>query len=107
MRHAGSPGGDQRLATTGVDLKCWVCRRTPRMWPQGLERARAEGKLAGRRWIISLARMRTIQRMRKDLGMSLAQIAQGQGMSESLVRLVLKVEDVDALPATAFKEGWD
>ena len=50
---------------------------------------------------------RTIQRMRKDMGMSLAQIAQGQGVSESLVRRVLKIEDVEALPATAFKGGWD
>ena len=45
--------------------------------------------------------------MRRDLGMSLAQIAQGQGVSESLVRRVLKVEDVEALSATAFKDGWD
>ena len=43
----------------------------------GRSRARAEGKLAGRRWSISRRRMRTIQRMRKDMGMSLAQIAQG------------------------------
>ena len=93
------------LVTAGVAAieRADISRRTK----QGLERARAEGKLAGRRWSISLARMRTIQRMRKDLGMSLAQIAQGMGMSGSLVRLVLKVEDVDALPATAFKEGWD
>ena len=74
---------------------------------QGLERARAEGKLVGRRWSISRARMRAIHRMRKDLGMSLAQVAQAQGVSESLVRRVLKIEDVEALPATAFKDGWD
>ena len=74
---------------------------------QGLERARAEGKLVGRRWSISRARMRAIHRMRKDLGMSLAQVAQGQGVSESLVRRVLKVEDVEALSATAFKDGRD
>ena len=43
----------------------------------------------------------------EDLGMSLAQIALGQGVSESLVWRVLKVEDVEALPATAFKDGWD
>ena len=69
--------------------------------------ARAEGKLVGRRWSIFRARMHTIQRKRKDLGRSLVQIAQGQGVSESLVRRVLKVEDVEALPATAFKDGWD
>ena len=82
-----------------------ISRRTK----QGLERARADGKLAGRRWSISRTRMRmrTIQRMRKDMGMSLAQIAQGQGVSESLVRRGLKIEDVEALPATAFKGGWD
>ena len=100
-------GGGQLVAlvTAGVAAieRANISRRTK----QGLERARAEGKLAGRRWSISRARMRTIQRMRKDLGMSLAQIAQGQGVSESLVRRVLKVEDVEALPATAFKEGWD
>ena len=56
---------------------------------------------------IARAPMHTIQRMRKDLGMSLAQIAQGEGVPESLVRRVLKVDDVDALPATAFKDGWD
>ena len=39
--------------------------------------------------------------------MSLVQIALGQGVSESLVRRVLKVGDVEALPATAFKDGWD
>ena len=39
--------------------------------------------------------------------MSLAAIAQGQGVSESLVRWVLKIEDVEALSATAFKGGWD
>ena len=53
---------------------------------------------------IARAPMHTIQRMRKDLGMSLAQIAQGQGVSESLVRRVLMVEDVEAI---AFKNGWD
>ena len=40
----------------------------------------------------------------EDLGMSLAQIAQGQGVSESLVRHVLKIQDVEALPTTAFKD---
>ena len=45
--------------------------------------------------------------MRRNLGMSLAQIAQGQGVTESLVRRVLKIEDVEALPATVFKDGWD
>ena len=53
---------------------------------------------------IARAPMHTIQRMRKDLGMSLAQIAQGQGVSESLVRRVLMVEDVETI---AFKNGWD
>ena len=78
-----------------------ISRRTK----QGLERAWAEGKLAGRRWSILRAWMRTIQRMRKDLGMALAQIAQGQGVTGSLVRRVLKVEDVEALPTTAFRVG--
>ena len=45
--------------------------------------------------------------MRKGLGMSLAQIARGQGVSESLVRRVLKVEHVEVLPATALKDGLD
>ena len=59
------------LVTAGVAAieRANISRRTK----QGLERARAEGKLAGKRWSISRARMRTIQRMRKDLGMSLAQ----------------------------------
>ena len=100
-------GGGQLVAlvTAGVAAieRANISRRTK----QGLERARAEGKLAGRCWSISRARMRTIHWMRKDPGMSLAQTAQGQGVSESLVRRVLKVEDVEALPATAFKEGWD
>ncbi len=39
--------------------------------------------------------------------MSLAQIAQGQGASESPVRRVIKVEEVEALPTNAFKDGWD
>ena len=38
--------------------------------------------------------------MRKDL----AQIAQGQGVSESPVRRVLKVEDVDALVGECLQE---
>ena len=100
-------GGGQLVAlvTTGVAAieRANISRRTK----QGLERARPAGKLAGRRWSISRARMHTIQRMRKDLGISLAQIAQGQGVSESLVRRVLKVEDVEELPATAFEDGRD
>ena len=36
-----------------------------------------------------------------------AQIAQGQGVSESLVRRVLKIEGVEVLPVTELKEGWD
>ena len=39
--------------------------------------------------------------------MFLAQTHRVQGVPESLVRRVLKVEDVEALPATAFKDGWD
>ena len=39
-----------------------------------------------------------MQSMRKDMGMSLDQIAQGQGVSEALVRRVLKVDYVKALP---------
>ena len=68
-------GGGQLVAlvTAGVAAieRANISRRTK----QGLERARAEGKLAERCWSISRARMRTIQRMRKDLGMSLGQIA--------------------------------
>ena len=71
-------GGGQvvALVTAGVAAieRANINRRTK----QGLERARAEGKLAERCWSISRARMRTIQRMRrmrKDPGMSLGQIA--------------------------------
>ena len=42
--------------------------------------------------------------MRKNLGPTLAQIAQGQGVSESPVRLVLKVEDVEALAGEYLQE---
>ena len=42
--------------------------------------------------------------MRKDLGPTLARIAQGQGVSESLVRRVLKVEDVEALAGECLQE---
>ena len=42
--------------------------------------------------------------MRKDLGPTLAQIAQGRGESESLMRRALMVEDVEAI---AFKNGWE
>ena len=70
--------------------------------------ARVEGKLAGQHWSILGARVRTItQRMRRDLGISLAQIAQGQGVSKSLVRRTLKIEDVETLAANALKDGWD
>ena len=65
----------------------------------GLAAIERRASWPGRRWSMSRARMR------KDLGVSLAQIAQGNGVSESLVRRVLKVEDVEALPATAFKES--
>ena len=37
--------------------------------------------------------------------MSLSQTAEGQGVSESLRRRVLKIEDVEALPATSLKDG--
>ena len=100
-------GGGQLVALVTAGVAAIERENISRRTKQGLERARAEGKLAGPRWSISRARMHTIQRMRKDLGMSLAQIAQGQGVPESLVRRVLKVEDVDALPATAFRDGWD
>ena len=54
-------GGGQLVAlvTAGVAAieRANISQRTK----QGLERARAEGKLAGRRWSISRARMRTIQ----------------------------------------------
>ena len=100
-------GGGQLVALVTAGVAAIERANIRRRTKQGLEGARAEGKLAGRRWSISWAWMRAIQRMRKDLGMSLAQISQGQGVSESLVRLVLKVEDVEALPATAFKDGQD
>ena len=100
-------GGGQLVALVTAGVAAIERENISRRIKQGLERARAEGKLVGRRWSISRARMRAIHRMRKDLGMSLAQVAQGQGVSESLVRRVLKVEDVEALPATAFKDGWD
>ena len=100
-------GGGQLVALVTAGVAAIERENISRRTRQGLERARAEGKLVGRRWSISRARMRAIHRMRKDLGMSLAQIAQGQGVSESLVRRVLKVEDVEALPATAFRDGWD
>ena len=100
-------GGGQLVALVAAGVAAIERANISQRTKQGLERARAEGKLAGRRWSISRTRMRTIQRMRKDMGMSLAQIAQGQGVSESLVRRVLKIEDVEALPATAFKGGWD
>ena len=100
-------GGGQLVAPVTAGVAAIERANISRRAKQGLERARAEGKLAGRRWSISLARMRTIQRMRKDLGMSLAQIAQGQGVSESLVRRFLNIEDVEALPATGSKDGWD
>ena len=100
-------GGGQLVAlvTAGVAAieRANISRRTR----QGLDRARAEGKLVGRRWSISRARMRAIHQMRHELGQSLSQIAQGQGVSESVVRRVLRVSDVDALPAAAFRKGWD
>ena len=100
-------GGGQLVAlvTAGVAAieRANISRRTR----QGLERARAEGKLTGRKWSVTRARMKAIKRMRNELGMTLAQIAHGQGVSESLVRRVLRVEDVDALPATSFKVGYD
>lgn len=93
------------LVTAGVAAieRANISRRTR----QGLERARAEGKLTGRKWSVTRARMKAIKRMRNELGMTLAQISHGQGVSESLVRRVLRVEDVDALPATSFKVGYD
>ena len=100
-------GGGQLVALVAAGVAAIERANISQRTKQGLERARAEGKLAGRCWSISRARMRTIQWMRKDMGMSLAQIAQAQGVSESLVRRVLKIEDVEALPATAFKGGWD
>ena len=43
----------------------------------------------GRSWNISLARMRTIHWMRKDLDISLAQIPQGQGIAERVGSFVV------------------
>ena len=100
-------GGGQLVALVAAGVAAIERANISQRTKQGLERARAEGKLAGRCWSISRTRMRTIQWMRKDMSMSLAQIAQAQGVSESLVRRVLKIEDVEALPATAFKGGWD
>ena len=42
------------------------------------------GRVAGRIWSISLARMHTIQWMRKDLDISLAPIPQGQGIAKKV-----------------------
>ena len=47
------------------------------------------GRLAGRSWSISLARMRTIHWMRKDLDISLAQIPQGRGIAEGVGSFVV------------------
>ena len=100
-------GGGQLVALVTAGVAAIKRENISRRTKQGLERARAEGKLAGPHWSISRARMHTIHRMRRDLGMFLAPIAQGQGVPESLVRRVLKVEDADTLPATAFRDGWD
>ena len=70
-------GGGQLVALVAAGVAAIERANISQRTKQGLERARAEGKLAGRRWSISRRRMRTIQRMRKDMGMSLAQIAQG------------------------------
>jgi hypothetical protein len=45
--------------------------------------------------------------MRVELEMLLAEIGQGQAVSESLVRRVLRVENMYALPAHALKRGQD
>ena len=101
-------GGGQLVAFVTAETAAIERANISRRTEHGLEMARAEGKLAGQRWSILGARVRTItQRMRKDLGISLAQIAQGQGVSESLVRRILKIEDVETLAANAFKDGWD
>ena len=63
-------GGGQLVALVTAGVAAIERENISRRTKQGLERARAEGKLAGRRWSISRARMRTIQRMRKDLGMT-------------------------------------
>ena len=70
-------GGGQLVALVAAGVAAIERANISRRTKQGLERARVEGKLAGRCWSISRTRMRTIQRMRKDMGMSLAQIAQG------------------------------
>ena len=62
-------GGGQLVALVTAGVAAIERENISRRTKQGLERARAEGKLAGRRWSISRAGMRTIQRMRKDLGM--------------------------------------
>ena len=100
-------GGGQLVALVTAGVAAIERENIRRRTRQGLERARAEGKLTGRRWSISRARMHAIRRMRNELGMTLSQIAVGQGVSESVVRRVLTVADVDALPSTAFKRGLD
>ena len=103
----GVAGGGQlaALVTAGVAAieRANISRR-PR---EGLERPRRRVRLPGERWNISRARIHTIQRMIKDLGISSPQIAQGQGVSDSPVRRVLKIEDAQALQATACKDGWN
>ena len=100
-------GGGRLVALVAAEIAQIEREKISRRTTAGLERARAEGKLTGRRWSISRNQMRGIHRMSRELGMTPTQISLAQAVSVDVVRRALKVADADALGDSAFKKGLE
>ena len=72
-------GGGRLVALVAAEIAQIEREKISRRTTAGLERARAEGKLTGRRWSISRNHMRGIHRMSLELGMTPTQISLAHG----------------------------
>ena len=97
-------GGGQPVALVTAGVAAIERTNISRRTKQDLEQARAEGKLYGRRREHHPGADAHHTLNAEKPGPTLAQISQGQGVSESPVRLVLKVEDVEGLVGECLQE---
>ena len=97
-------GGGRLIAVIALELAAIEREKIAERTRAGLDRARAEGKLTGRRWSVSRGQMLHIHELRAD-GLTHAEIAGKLAISEDVVGRVLKVDAPGALPDTAFKRG--
>ena len=97
-------GGGRLIAVIALELAAIEREKIAERTRAGLDRARAEGKLTGRRWSVSRGQMLHVHELRAD-GLTHAEIARKLAISEDVVGRVLKVDAPGALPDTAFKRG--